>query len=151
EIIIVDEFTGRLMYGRRYNEGLHQAIEAKEDVQVQQESKTLATITFQNYFRIYHKLAGMTGTAETEAEELHKIYNLEVVQIPTNKPMIRNDMADLVYKNTDGKFMALIRTIKEIHETGRPILVGTISIERNEILSQLLKQAGVPHEILNAK
>lgn len=151
EIVIVDEFTGRLMYGRRYSEGLHQAIEAKENVKVQQESKTLATITFQNYFRIYHKLAGMTGTAETEAEEFHKIYNLEVVQIPTNKPMVRDDKADLVYKNTEGKLNALINTVKELHETGRPILVGTISIERNELLSQMLKRAGVPHEILNAK
>ncbi|MBX4205251.1 MAG: preprotein translocase subunit SecA [Candidatus Doudnabacteria bacterium] len=151
EIIIVDEFTGRLMYGRRYSEGLHQAIEAKESVKVQQESKTLATITFQNYFRIYHKLAGMTGTAETEAEEFHKIYNLEVVQIPTNKPMIRKDLADFVFKNVQGKTEAIIRTIKEIHETGQPILVGTISIEKNELLSQLLTKAGVPHEILNAK
>ena len=151
EIVIVDEFTGRMMFGRRYSEGLHQAIEAKENVKVQQESKTLATITFQNYFRLYHKLAGMTGTAETEAEEFHKIYKLEVVQIPTNKPMVRNDMPDQVYKNNAGKFTALIRTIKEIHQTGRPILVGTISIEKNELLSQLLTQAGVPHEILNAK
>jgi preprotein translocase subunit SecA len=151
EIVIVDEFTGRMMFGRRYSEGLHQAIEAKEGVKVQQESKTLATITFQNYFRLYKKLAGMTGTAETEAEEFHKIYNLEVVQIPTNKPMIRKDLPDQVYKNIPGKFVALIRTIKELHETGRPILVGTISIEKNEMLSGLLKQAGVPHEILNAK
>lgn len=151
EIVIVDEFTGRLMYGRRYSEGLHQAIEAKEGVKVQQESKTMATITFQNYFRLYKKLAGMTGTAETEAEEFHKIYNLEVVQIPTNKPMIRKDMPDLVYKNTEGKLNSLIRTIKETHETGRPILVGTISIERNELLSQMLTRAGVKHEILNAK
>ncbi len=151
EIIIVDEFTGRLMYGRRYSEGLHQAIEAKENVKVQQESKTLATITFQNYFRLYHKLAGMTGTAETEAEEFHKIYKLEVVQIPTNRPMIRNDMSDLVYKNTEGKLKALVQHIKKLHQTGRPILVGTISIERNELVSQLLTQAGVPHELLNAK
>ncbi len=151
EIVIVDEFTGRMMYGRRYSEGLHQAIEAKEGVKVQQESKTLATITFQNYFRLYNKLAGMTGTAETEAEEFHKIYNLEVVQIPTNKPMVRKDLVDQVFKNVNGKFTALIRTVKEIHETGRPILIGTISIERNEMLSGLLKQAGVPHEVLNAK
>ncbi len=151
EIVIVDEYTGRLMFGRRYSEGLHQAIEAKEGVKVQQESKTLATITFQNYFRLYNKLAGMTGTAETEAEEFHKIYKLEVVQIPTNKPMVRKDLADQVYKNVNGKFTALIRTIKEIHATGRPILVGTISIEKNEMLSQMLKQAGVPHELLNAK
>ncbi len=151
EIVIVDEFTGRLMFGRRYSEGLHQAIEAKEGVKVQRESKTLATITFQNYFRLYKKLAGMTGTAETEAEEFHKIYNLEVVQIPTNKPIARTDLKDQVYKNVDGKFQALIRTIKEMSATGRPILVGTISIEKNEMLSGMLKQAGVQHELLNAK
>ncbi|OGE93332.1 MAG: preprotein translocase subunit SecA [Candidatus Doudnabacteria bacterium RIFCSPLOWO2_01_41_7] len=151
EVVIVDEFTGRLMFGRRYSEGLHQAIEAKEGVKVQQESKTLATITFQNYFRLYKKLAGMTGTAETEAEEFHKIYNLEVVLIPTHRPMIRKDLPDQVYKNVKGKFTALVRAIKEIHSTGRPILIGTISIEKNELLSQLLKQAGVPHELLNAK
>ncbi len=151
EVIIVDEFTGRMMYGRRYSEGLHQAIEAKEGVKVQQESKTLATITFQNYFRLYKKLAGMTGTAETEAEEFHKIYNLEVVQIPTNKPMVRQDLRDQVYKNTQGKYDALIRTIKATYATGQPILIGTISIEKNEYLSELLKQSAVPHEILNAK
>jgi preprotein translocase subunit SecA len=151
EIVIVDEFTGRMMYGRRYSEGLHQAIEAKEHVRVQQESKTLATITFQNYFRIYKKLAGMTGTAETEAEEFHKIYNLDVVQIPTNKPMVRKDQPDGVFKNTSGKYTALVRIIKELHAAGRPILIGTISIEKNEFLSEMLKQAGVPHEILNAK
>lgn len=157
EIVIVDEFTGRMMYGRRYSEGLHQAIEAKEaavhkqPVKIQQESKTLATITFQNLFRLYHKLAGMTGTAETEAEEFHKIYKLEVVQVPTNKPMVRNDLADQVYKNVEGKFTALIKTIKELHEAGRPILIGTISIEKNEMVSELLTQAGVPHETLNAK
>jgi preprotein translocase subunit SecA len=151
EIVIVDEFTGRLMYGRRYSEGLHQAIEAKEGVKIQQESKTLATITFQNYFRLYHKLAGMTGTAETEAEEFHKIYKLEVVQIPTNKPMIRQDLPDQVYKNVPGKFTAVIRAIKEKYEKGQPVLVGTISIEKNEILSQMLNAAGVPHELLNAK
>src|SRR3989344_1668616 len=151
EIIIVDEFTGRLMFGRRYSEGLHQAIEAKENVKVQQESKTLATITFQNYFRLYNKLAGMTGTAETEAEEFHKIYKLEVVQIPTNRPMARNDLPDQVYKNVDGKYAALIRTVKELHEQGRPALIGTISIEKNEMLSQMLTAARVPHELLNAK
>ncbi len=151
EIIIVDEFTGRLMYGRRYSEGLHQAIEAKENVKIQQESKTLATITFQNYFRLYHKLGGMTGTAETEAEEFHKIYNLEVVQIPTNKPMVRKDLPDQVFKNVPGKFDAVIQAIKEKYKTGQPVLVGTISIEKNEILSQMLTQAGVPHELLNAK
>ena len=151
EIVIVDEFTGRLMFGRRYSEGLHQAIEAKEGVKVQQESKTLATITFQNYFRLYKKLAGMTGTAETEAEEFHKIYKLEVVKIPTNKPTVRKDMADQVYKSVDGKFQALIKTIKEVSQTGRPILVGTISIEKNEMLSEMLNRAGVKHELLNAK
>lgn len=151
EIIIVDEFTGRLMYGRRYSEGLHQAIEAKEGVKVNQESKTLATITFQNYFRIYHKLAGMTGTAETEAEEFYKIYKLEVVQTPTNKPMVRNDLSDLVYKNEQGKYAALIARVKEMNETGQPVLIGTISIEKNEMLSEMLKSAGVPHELLNAK
>ncbi|MEO8065724.1 MAG: preprotein translocase subunit SecA [Candidatus Doudnabacteria bacterium] len=157
EIVIVDEFTGRMMYGRRYSEGLHQSIEAKENavyrqpVKIQQESKTLATITFQNLFRLYHKLSGMTGTAETEAEEFHKIYKLEVVQIPTNKPMVRADLTDQVYKNAEGKWTALIRTIKELNKAGRPILIGTISIERNEMLSQLLANAGVAHETLNAK
>ncbi len=157
EIVIVDEFTGRMMYGRRYSEGLHQAIEAKEaavyrqPVKIQQESKTLATITFQNLFRLYKKLAGMTGTAETEAEEFHKIYKLEVVQIPTNKPMVRQDLPDQVYKNVEGKFAALVRTIKELHKSGRPVLIGTISIEKNEFVSQLLTQAGIPHETLNAK
>ncbi len=151
EIVIVDEFTGRMMFGRRYSEGLHQAIEAKEGVKVQQESKTLATITFQNYFRLYNKLAGMTGTAETEAEEFYKIYKLEVVQIPTNRPMIRKDMPDQVFKNVAGKYKALARAVKEVHQAGRPILIGTISIEKNELISDLLKQAGVPHETLNAK
>ncbi len=151
EIVIVDEFTGRLMFGRRYSEGLHQAIEAKEGVKIQQESKTLATITFQNLFRLYPKLAGMTGTAETEAEEFHKIYNLEVVQIPTNKPNVRQDLPDQVYKTESGKYNAVVNMVKEIHQTGRPVLLGTISIEKNEILSGLLKQAGVQHELLNAK
>jgi preprotein translocase subunit SecA len=151
EIVIVDEFTGRMMYGRRYSEGLHQAIEAKEGVNVKQESKTLATITFQNYFRLYHRLAGMTGTAETEAEEFAKIYNLEVVQIPTNKPNIREDKADSVYKSVLGKFQAVARVVKEKHEKGQPVLIGTISIEKNEMLAQILSQEGVPHEVLNAK
>jgi preprotein translocase subunit SecA len=151
EIVIVDEYTGRLMFGRRYSEGLHQAIEAKEGVKIQQESKTLATITFQNLFRLYPKLAGMTGTAETEAEEFHKIYNLEVVQIPTNKPNVRKDLGDQVYKTVEGKYSAVVETVKELHQMGRPVLLGTISIEKNEILSQLLKQSGVPHELLNAK
>jgi preprotein translocase subunit SecA len=151
EVIIVDEFTGRLMYGRRYSEGLHQAIEAKENVKIQRESQTLATITFQNYFRLYEKLAGMTGTAETEAEEFHKIYKLEVVVIPTHRPMVRGDLSDRIYKNEHGKFKAVIDEIKARHETGQPVLVGTISIEKNEHLSQLLLEAGVPHEVLNAK
>jgi len=151
EIIIVDEFTGRMMFGRRYSEGLHQAIEAKEGVKIQQESKTLATITFQNLFRLYHKLAGMTGTAETEAEEFHKIYSLEVVQVPTNMPNVRADNSDQVYKNVEGKYAAVTQVIKGLHASGRPVLVGTISIEKNEVLSGLLRQAGVPHELLNAK
>ncbi|MFZ5364186.1 MAG: preprotein translocase subunit SecA [Patescibacteria group bacterium] len=151
EVIIVDEFTGRLMIGRRYSEGLHQAIEAKEGVRVREESKTLATVTFQNLFRLYKKLAGMTGTALTEAEEFSKIYNLEVVSIPTNKPMIREDMADRIYRTEHGKFMAVVREIKERHEKGQPVLIGTISIEKNEILSEMLSREGISHQILNAK
>ncbi|MBI2355807.1 MAG: preprotein translocase subunit SecA, partial [Candidatus Doudnabacteria bacterium] len=151
EIIIVDEFTGRMMYGRRFSGGLHQAIEAKENAKVQQESKTLATITFQNYFRLYHKLSGMTGTAETEAEEFHKIYNLEVVVVPTHRPMVREDLPDQVYKSVAGKFNAVIQSVREKHARGQPVLIGTISIEKNELLSQMLKKAGVPHEVLNAK
>ena len=151
EIVIVDEYTGRLMYGRRYSEGLHQAIEAKEGAKIQQESKTLATITFQNYFRLYPKLAGMTGTAETEAEEFHKIYKLEVVQVPTNKPSAREDLPDQVFKSVEGKYQAVANKVKELHQSGRPVLLGTISIEKNEMLSEMLKQIGVPHELLNAK
>lgn len=151
EIVIVDEFTGRLMIGRRYSEGLHQAIEAKEGVAVKQESKTLATVTFQNYFRLYKKLSGMTGTASTEAEEFHKIYKLDVVEIPTHKAMIRKDLPDCIYKTENGKFEAIIREIKERHSFGQPMLVGTISIEKNEHLSAMLKKAGIRHEILNAK
>jgi preprotein translocase subunit SecA len=151
EVMIVDEFTGRLMPGRRYSEGLHQAIEAKERVKVQRESITLATITFQNYFRLYEKLSGMTGTAATEAEEFHKIYKLEVLSIPTNKDNQRIDLPDRVYKNEIGKFRAAVREIKMRHETGQPVLVGTVSIEKNELLSELLRQEGVPHEVLNAK
>ena len=151
QIIIVDEFTGRLMYGRRYNEGLHQAIEAKERVDVASESKTLATITFQNFFRLYDKLSGMTGTALTEEEEFASIYRLDVVEIPTNKPVIRKDQSDVVYKTEQGKFRAIIRQVKECHEKGQPVLVGTISIERSELLSKLLKKEGVPHNVLNAK
>ena len=151
QIIIVDEFTGRLMYGRRYNEGLHQAIEAKEGVQVAGESKTLATITFQNFFRLYHKLSGMTGTALTEEEEFAAIYALDVVEIPTNKPVIRIDHPDVVYKNEAGKFRAIVNQVKACHAKGQPVLVGTISIEKSELLSKLLKREGIPHNILNAK
>jgi len=151
QIIIVDEFTGRLMYGRRYNEGLHQAIEAKEGVQVAGESKTLATITFQNFFRLYKKLSGMTGTALTEEEEFAAIYSLDVVEIPTNKPVIRRDHPDVVYKNEAGKFRAIAKQVKECHAKGQPVLVGTISIEKSEILSKLLKREGIPHNVLNAK
>ena len=151
EVIIVDEFTGRQMPGRRYSEGLHQAIEAKEGVVVQRENHTLATITFQNYFRLYKKLAGMTGTAMTEAEEFHKIYKLDVIQIPTHKPMIRQDMPDLIYRNVDAKFRAVVNEIKEKHEKGQPVLVGTTSVETSEYLSSLLEREGIPHEVLNAK
>ena len=151
QIIIVDEFTGRLMYGRRYNEGLHQAIEAKERVTVAGESKTLATITFQNFFRLYDKLSGMTGTALTEEEEFATIYQLDVVEIPTNKPIARQDHSDVVYKTEVGKFRAIIRQVKECYEKGQPVLVGTVSIEKSEILSKLLKREGIPHNVLNAK
>ena len=151
QIIIVDEFTGRLMYGRRYNEGLHQAIEAKEGVTVAGESKTLATITFQNFFRLYRKLSGMTGTALTEEEEFATIYKLDVVEIPTNKPVIRIDHPDVVYKNEAGKFRAIVQQVKACHEKGQPVLVGTISIEKSELLSKLLKREGIPHNVLNAK
>jgi len=151
QIIIVDEFTGRLMYGRRYNEGLHQAIEAKEKVTVAGESKTLATITFQNFFRLYDKLSGMTGTALTEEEEFASIYRLDVVEIPTNRPVIRKDQPDVVYKTEPGKFRAIIRQVQECYAKGQPVLVGTISIERSELLSKLLKRVGIPHNVLNAK
>ena len=151
EVVIVDEFTGRLMPGRRYNEGLHQAIEAKEGVKVANESKTLATITFQNFFRLYSKLSGMTGTALTEEAEFRKIYNLDVVEIPTNKPVIRNDDNDVVYKTELAKFRAVINQIKECHEKGQPVLVGTVTIEKSEILSSMLKKEGIPHNVLNAK
>jgi preprotein translocase subunit SecA len=151
EVIIIDEFTGRLMVGRRYSEGLHQAIEAKEGVEIKKESRTLATITFQNYFRQYEKLSGMTGTALTEAEEFHKIYNLEVTAIPTNKPVIRKDKTDRIYSTQQGKYQAVIKEIKRLHEKGQPVLVGTISIQQNELLDQLLTKAGVPHQVLNAK
>ncbi len=151
EVIIVDEFTGRLMYGRRYNEGLHQAIEAKEGVKVESESKTLATITFQNFFRLYGKLSGMTGTAKTEEEEFQEIYKLDVVEIPTNKEVIRQDMQDAIYRTERGKFMAIIEEIKAAHAVGQPVLVGTISIEKSEQLSKLLKKTGIQHNVLNAK
>ena len=151
EVIIVDEFTGRLMFGRRYNEGLHQAIEAKEGVQVANESKTLATITFQNYFRLYDKLSGMTGTAMTEQEEFGTIYELDIVEIPTNKPIARIDHPDVVYKNTAGKLRAILNQIEECHKKGQPVLVGTVSIEKSEELSDLLRRRGIPHNVLNAK
>ena len=151
EVIIVDEFTGRLMYGRRYNEGLHQAIEAKEGVTVARESKTLATVTFQNYFRLYDKLSGMTGTAMTEEEEFGTIYSLDIVEIPTNRPMIRQDHPDIVYKTKEGKYRALVEQIKECHAKGQPVLVGTVSIEISELVSKMLTRAGIKHNVLNAK
>ena len=151
EVLIVDEFTGRIMYGRRYNEGLHQAIEAKEGVEIANESKTFATITFQNYFRLYDKLSGMTGTAMTEREEFESTYKLDIVEIPTNKPVIRVDHPDVVYKNTEGKLRAIVAQIEECHTKGQPVLVGTVSVEKSEELSALLKQKGIPHKVLNAK
>ncbi|MBE6154686.1 MAG: preprotein translocase subunit SecA [Firmicutes bacterium] len=151
EVIIVDQFTGRLMQGRQFSEGLHQAIEAKEGVTINTETKTMATITFQNLFRMYNKLSGMTGTAKTEEEEFRAIYNMYVIQIPTNKPVIREDLADLVYATSKAKYKAIVNTVKEIHKTGRPILIGTISVEANEYLSGLLNKAGIKHEVINAK
>ena len=151
EVLIVDEFTGRIMYGRRYSNGLHQAIEAKEHVKIANESKTLATITFQNYFRMYDKLSGMTGTAMTEESEFREIYNLDVISIPTNKPMIRIDNNDVIYKNENAKFRAVVEDIKRSHEKGQPVLVGTVSIEKSEKLSSILKREGIKHEVLNAK
>lgn len=151
EVVIVDEFTGRLLKGRRYNEGLHQAIEAKEGVEVQEESMTLATISFQNYFRLYEKLAGMTGTAQTESEEFHQIYKLDVLEIPSNRSLARIDRPDRIYKTEDGKFKAIAREVKVLHQKGQPVLIGTVSIEKNEKLSNLLKKQGVPHQLLNAK
>jgi len=151
EVIIVDEFTGRLMFGRRFSEGLHQAIEAKENVTIKQESKTMATISFQNYFRMYEKLAGMTGTAATEAEEFKKIYNLETVVLPTHKPMIRQDFGDVVYKTVRAKYAAIVKEIEERHKTGQPILIGTTSIEKNQIIDEFLKRKKIPHQVLNAK
>ncbi len=151
QAIIVDEFTGRLMIGRRYSEGLHQAIEAKERVRVQRESMTMATVTIQNYFRMYDKLGGMTGTAVTEAEEFYKIYKLEVVVVPTNEPMIRQDFSDQIYRDEEAKFKAVVREIEQLHQQGRPALVGTVSVEKSEYLSELLKRKGIPHQVLNAK
>ncbi len=151
EVLIVDEFTGRIMYGRRYNDGLHQAIEAKENVQIADESKTLATITFQNYFRMYEKLSGMTGTAMTEEAEFQEIYNLDVISIPTNKPLIRLDNVDVIYRNEEAKFRAIANDVKESHKKGQPVLVGTVSIEKSEKISKILSKEGLPHEVLNAK
>lgn len=151
EVVIVDDFTGRLLKGRRYNEGLHQAIEAKEGVEVQEESMTLATISFQNYFRLYEKLAGMTGTAETESEEFHQVYKLDVVIVPSNRPLSRNDRPDRIYRTETGKFKAIAREVATLHHKGQPVLIGTVSIEKNEALSQLLTKAKIPHQILNAK
>ncbi len=151
EVVIVDDFTGRLLKGRRYNEGLHQAIEAKEGVEVQEESMTLATISFQNYFRLYEKLSGMTGTAETESEEFHQVYELDVVQVPSNKILMRDDRTDRIYRTEAGKFKAIVREIATLHHKGQPVLLGTVSIEKNEVLSGLLKKAKIPHQMLNAK
>lgn len=151
EIVIVDEFTGRLQPGRRWSDGLHQAIEAKEGVKIQKESKTFASITYQNYFRMYDKLSGMTGTALTSQEEFYTVYKLEVIPVPTNRQVQRIDEHDLIYQNEKGKFTAIIKRVKEVHETGQPILIGTASIESNERLSAALTQAGIPHQMLNAK
>ncbi|MEF2290499.1 MULTISPECIES: preprotein translocase subunit SecA [Virgibacillus] len=151
EVVIVDQFTGRLMKGRRYSDGLHQAIEAKEGLQIQNESMTLASITFQNFFRMYNKLAGMTGTAKTEEEEFRNIYNMDVIAIPTNKPIIRDDKPDLIYKTMEGKFRAVVEDIKERHQKGQPVLVGTVAVETSELISKMLKKAGIKHEVLNAK
>src|SRR6185295_18097796 len=151
EVLIVDEFTGRILYGRRYNEGMHQAIEAKEGVEIKQENQTLATITLQNYFRLYDKLSGMTGTAQTEAAEFNKVYKVGVVSIPTHRPMIRADKADVIYKSEKAKFTAVVEDIAERHQQGQPVLVGTVSVENSEILSQMLRRRGIPHSVLNAK
>lgn len=151
EVIIVDEFTGRMMFGRRYSDGLHQAIEAKEGVKIEDETQTLATITFQNYFRMYHKLSGMTGTAVTEEEEFRKIYGLDVIVVPTHQPMVRNDLPDVVFKTEAAKFRAVVREIKELYATRRPVLVGTVSIEKSETISRMLQESGIPHQVLNAK
>jgi len=147
QVIIVDEFTGRVMPGRRYSDGLHQALEAKEHVKIERENQTLATITFQNYFRMFEKLGGMTGTADTEAQEFKEIYNLEVIIVPTNMPMIRTDHSDVIYKTENEKFKAAVTEIKELHQKGRPVLVGTISIEKSEFLSKYLKKEGIKHHV----
>jgi len=149
--MIVDEHTGRALHGRRYSDGLHQALEAKEGVRIQQESKTLASITFQNYFRMYWKLSGMTGTAKTEEEEFYKVYGLETLVIPTNKPIARQDKPDLLFKNEKGKFEYVVQYIEELHKTGQPILVGTVSVDKSEYLSNELTKVGIPHNVLNAK
>ena len=151
KVIIVDPFTGRLMHGRQYSEGLHQALEAKERVEIKKETRTLATITFQNYFRMYKKLAGMTGTAKTEEEEFRNIYNMLVVEIPTNKPVIRIDDNDLMFATMNAKYKAIVKDIEERHKKGQPVLVGTISIETSELISEMLKRRGIPHSVLNAK
>ncbi len=151
QVLIVDEFTGRILPGRRYSDGLHQALEAKEGVEIERESQTLAAITLQNYFRLYQKLAGMTGTAATEAEEFHNIYSLDVVSIPTNQPMVRDDKSDLIFLSKNAKYKAIVEDIKDRHKKGQPVLIGTIAIETSELLSHILKAAGIPHEVLNAK
>lgn len=151
EALIIDEHTGRVLAGRRYSDGLHQAIEAKEGITIQQETRTLASITFQNYFRLYRKLAGMTGTAKTEEEEFYKIYHLEVITVPTNRPMIRKDQADLLFKNEEGKYQYLVKLIAELHAKGQPVLVGTVSVAKSEKLSMMLAEKNVPHQVLNAK
>ena len=151
QVIIVDEFTGRLMPGRRFSDGLHQALEAKENVKIERENQTLATVTFQNYFRMYRKLAGMTGTADTEAMEFRKIYNLDVVVIPTNRPLIRTNYPDVVYRTEKEKFKAVVKEIEELYKKGKPVLVGTLSIDKSERLSEMLKRKGMPHHVLNAK
>ena len=151
QVVIVDEFTGRLMPGRRFSDGLHQALEAKENVTIERENQTLATITFQNYFRLYSKLSGMTGTAETEKEEFKKIYNLGVVVVPTNRQVIRKDSSDVIYKTVKAKYKAVVNHIEKLHQDGQPVLVGTVSIEVSEAISRMLSSKNIPHEVLNAK
>jgi preprotein translocase subunit SecA len=151
QVLIVDEFTGRVLAGRRYSDGLHQALEAKEGVKIEKESQTLASITLQNYFRMYKKLSGMTGTAMTEAEEFHKIYGLDAVSVPTNLPMVRDDKADLIFLGKEAKYKAIAKDVHERHAKGQPVLIGTVAVETSELLSKILKMHGVPHEILNAK